>query len=159
MGIRGKNGLRGRVRPLGHLHVSLYFLGGCSDVSEKVIHFVGHICETVTASTPVFEVRFDRTISFRGGLGNRPFVLINHNKGNPELMRLRQALDTKFSKYRRGSGGNLTFNPHVTLLYDQQSIPEGPINPISWMVDEIVLVRSEVGATKYEKLGSWKLTG
>jgi 2'-5' RNA ligase len=136
----------------------LYFLGGCSDVSEKLVHFVGQLCETVTASTPVFEVTFDRTISFRGGPDNRPFVLIDHSNGNLELMKLRQALDTKFSKYQRRSGGN-SFNPHVTLLYDQQSLPEEPINPISWMVGELALVRSEVGATKYEKLGSWKLTG
>jgi 2'-5' RNA ligase len=159
MGIREKHGLHGRVRPLSHLHVSLYFLGGCPDVSEKVIHFVGQICETVAASIPAFEARFDEAISFRGGLGKRPLVLVNYGDGNAKLMRLHQALDAAFSKYRRHSGGNLKFNPHITLLYDRQGIQEQPINPISWMVDEIVLVCSEVGATKYERLGSWKLGG
>jgi 2'-5' RNA ligase len=159
IGIRERHELRGRVRPLNHLHVSLYFLGGCSDVSERAVHFVGHICEAVVASIPAFEVRFDGMLSFRGGLGNRPLVLVNHSDGNAKLMRLHQALDAELSKYRRRSGGNLNFNPHLTLLYDQQSIPEETVEPVSWMVDEIVLVSSEVGATKYERLGSWKLGG
>jgi 2'-5' RNA ligase len=157
MGIREKYGLQGRVRPLSHLHVSLCFLGGCSDVSEKMIHFVGQICEAIAVSTPAFEARFDEIISFRGGLGNRPLVLVNHSDGNTVLRRLHQALDTVFSKYRGHSSSNLKFNPHITLLYDRQDIPKKPIDPTSWKVNEIVLVRSEVGATKYDRLGSWKL--
>jgi len=157
MGIRETNGLRGRVRPLSHLHVSLYFLGGCSEVSEKVIHFVGQICEAVAASTFAFEASFDEAISFRGGLDKRPLVLVNRGDGNAKLMKLRQALDTEFSKFRHRGGSNLKFDPHITLLYDQYSVPEEPIDPISWVVDEIVLVFSEVGATKYERPGRWKL--
>lgn len=157
MEARERRGLRGRVRPLDHLHVSLHFIGHCSDVPEKVVCFVGQICEAVAALIPAFEVRFDRMLSFRGGIGNRPLVLVNHGDDNVGLLRLHQALDAELSKYRRP--GNLKFNPHVTLLYDRQGIQEQPINPISWMVDEIVLVRSEVGATKYERLGCWKLAG
>lgn len=158
MEIRGRYGLHGGVRPLNHLHVSLYPLGGCFEVSERVIHFVGQICEVVVASMPAFEVRFDRVISFNGGRpGNCPLVLVNRSGGNAQLRKLRQALDTEFSKFRRRGGGNLRFDPHVTLLYDQQSIPEEPIEPVSWVVDEIALVFSEVGATKYERLGRWKL--
>ena len=128
-------------------------------MSEKVIHFAGQICEAIAASAPAFEARFDEAISFRGELEKRPLVLVNHSDGNTKLVKLHQALDTAFSKYRRRSSGNLKFNPHITLLYDRQGIPEKPIDPVSWRVDEIVLVCSEVGATKYDRLGSWKLGG
>lgn len=158
MRIREKHGLYGRVRPLNHLHVSLCPLGGCSDVSEKIIHFVGKICATVVATISPFEVRFDRVISFRGGHANCPLVLINRSDGNAKLMRLYQALDAEFSRYWHRNSGSSKFNPHITLLYDKQSIPEEPVEPVSWTVDEIVLVFSEVGATKYECLERWKLS-
>lgn len=140
------------------MHVSLSFLGGCSEVSEKAIQFICKIGETVTASVPAFEARFDRVISFRGGFDNRPLVLVNHDDGNTELIRLHQALDIALSKYQR-RGAYLKFSPHITLLYDRQNIPEEPVDPISWVADEVVLVRSEVGVTKYERIGCWKLGG
>ena len=157
--IKESHGLCGRVRPLGHLHVSLYPLGACSAVSEKVVNFVEKICAPVVASIPPFEVKFERAMSFRGGRDTHPLVLVNHGNGNAKLMRLRQALDSEFSKYRRRMGGNLKFNPHLTLLYDERTIPEEPVEPVSWVVEEIVLVFSEVGATKYERPRRWQLGG
>jgi 2'-5' RNA ligase len=62
-------------------------------------------------------------------------------------------------KSRLSSRPNSKFVPHVTLLYDRQVLAPTPINPVAWKVEEIVLVRSEVGATKYEKPGRWKLGG
>lgn len=48
--------------------------------------------------------------------------------------------------------------PHVTLGYGHRE--EGgvqPIDGISWLVDELVLVRSWHGRTWHEELGRWKL--
>jgi 2'-5' RNA ligase len=47
------------------------------------------------------------------------------------------------------------FAPHLTLLYDKQELAPTPIEPVSWMVQEVVFVGSEVGATKYHRLGRW----
>jgi len=48
--------------------------------------------------------------------------------------------------------------PHVTLGYGHR---EGrgvqPIDGISWLVDELVLVRSWHGRTWHEELGRWRL--
>jgi hypothetical protein len=42
------------------------------------------------------------------------------------------------------------------LLYDRQRIEETLIAPMSWKAGEFVLVCSEVGATRYHRLGEWK---
>jgi 2'-5' RNA ligase len=53
--------------------------------------------------------------------------------------------------------GSLKFHPHLTLLYDKQSSIKASVNPVTWTAEEIVLVCSEVGRTKYHRLGAWKL--
>ena len=53
------------------LHISLFFLGG---LPERQIYAAWEAATDVR--TEPFEVSFDRTASFRGRSGNRPFVLI-----------------------------------------------------------------------------------
>jgi 2'-5' RNA ligase len=49
--------------------------------------------------------------------------------------------------------------PHLTLLYDKKHFDSTGIKPVFWTVREIVLVASEVGATKYHLLGRWEFGG
>jgi 2'-5' RNA ligase len=49
------------------------------------------------------------------------------------------------------------FTPHLTLLYDHRSVPEQQIEPVSWVVREIVLVDSWVGQTKHVVHVRWPL--
>src|SRR2546421_10370314 len=56
------------------LHISLFFLGGLPQ------RHIRPACEAaMEVRTEPFEVSFDRTASFRGRPGNRPFVLIGEN--------------------------------------------------------------------------------
>src|SRR5476649_605198 len=41
--LRRKHGLRGRVRPVSHLHVSLFFLGGVNDVPASAVEVIGQV--------------------------------------------------------------------------------------------------------------------
>ena len=61
----------GKLIPPERLHISLFFLGG---LPERHIHAACEAAADVRAER--FEVSFDRTASFRGRSGNRPFVLI-----------------------------------------------------------------------------------
>jgi RNA 2',3'-cyclic 3'-phosphodiesterase len=155
--LRRIHGMRGRLRPVSHLHVSLLFLGHTFDVPETVVGTVGHVCKAVTAVTGPFEIKFDRVLSFRGQPGNHPLVLVNNNHESDALRSLHGLLHAKFSKYVSPTSPTSKFVPHLTLLYDKQEITPKPIEPVSWMVKEIILVRSEVGATKYRLLGRWGL--
>lgn len=49
------------------------------------------------------------------------------------------------------------FVPHMTLAYDKKFIPRQPIDPISFVAREFVLVHSPRGLTIYKDLNRWPL--
>jgi 2'-5' RNA ligase len=130
------------------LHISLFFLG---DISERVIRAAGEAAMQVR--TEPFEVSFDRTASFRGRHGNRPFVLIGES-GLRRLESFRWTLSAALTRSGLRRVANVNFTPHVTLLYDACSVDEHPIQPIVWTVTEFVLIRSLMG---HHYLGRWPL--
>jgi 2'-5' RNA ligase len=92
-----------------------------------------------------FEITFDRTASFRGRPGSCPFVLIG-GEGLDRLKAFRRALSAELARKGLKQRAGTSFEPHVTLLYDGHSVDEYPLGePISWTIDEIVLIRSRHG--------------
>lgn len=157
MELQAKHRLRGKVRPLDHLHVTLHHIGYYPEVPEHVVHAVDRACEAVVAVTSAFEAKFDEVLSFGNRPGNHPLVLVDQDGGGHGLTGLYQMLARELIKQALPVTGGASFTPHVTLLYDQQRILKEPVDTVAWRVDEIILVRSEVGATKYEYLGRWTL--
>jgi 2'-5' RNA ligase len=153
--IRRIHGMRGRLRPMRHLHVSLLFLGHASEVPETVVETAGHVCKAVTAGTSPFEIKFDRVQSFRGRPGNHPLVLVDDNHGNDGVRNLHGLLSAEFWKYFSSPPSTPKFVPHLTLLYDKQELTPKPVEPVCWTAKEIVFVCSELGATKYCWLARW----
>jgi 2'-5' RNA ligase len=49
------------------------------------------------------------------------------------------------------------FNPHMTLGFGRGRQFVRPVQPVSWSVNEFILVHSAVGATNHEVLGRWTL--
>ena len=104
-----------------------------------------------------FEVSFDRTASFRGRPGNRPFVLMGDDTLD-RLKSLRHRLGTAIAEKgmdRKGSRAHRDFAPHVTLLYGDRAVDEYPVAPIRWTVNEFVLIHSlkntlRVGGSMYD---------
>jgi 2'-5' RNA ligase len=130
------------------LHISLFFLG---DMSERFVRAAS--AAAVQVRTEPFEVSFDRTASFRGTSGNRPFVLIGES-GLRRLESFRRMLGAALTRSGLRRLANTNFTPHITLLYDARSADEYPIQPIFWTVTEFVLIRSMKG---HEYLGRWPL--
>jgi 2'-5' RNA ligase len=157
--ILSENGMHSRLRPLTHLHVSMHFFGYGSDVSQTLVSVLDPTCKAVAAQTLPFDIELDRVMSFRGRPGNHPLVLVGDEQRNVALKKLHQSLEVQLVKSRLASRPNNKFVPHVTLLYDKQILAPMPIDPVIWRVEEMVLVRSEVGVTKYERPGRWKLGG
>jgi len=63
--------------------------------------------------------------------------------GIAELVTLQKNLGVAMRSIGLGPGDRSGFTPHVTLLYDWQSVPEAGIDePTTWIVRELVLVRS-----------------
>ena len=90
------------------LHISLYFLGG---LPERDIRAACEAAAEVRAER--FEVSFDRTASFRGRSGNRPFVLIGED-GLRRLLSFRRMLGAALARRGLRRVANTHFMPHVT---------------------------------------------
>lgn len=155
--IRKIHGLRGKLRPVTHLHVSLPIPRHVMHPPETVIERIGRACKAVAPMISPFEIKFDRVMSFRGRTGNRAVVLLNNDHGGDGIMSLHRLLCAEFEKFGSATSAQPKFEPHLTILYDQQELTPKSIAPVCWRVKEIVLVLSEVGATKYHRLGCWAL--
>lgn len=148
-----KHGLKGKPIAKQRLHVTLASLGHYSGRPEPVLAAADAAARTITAATSPFEVGFHRAGSFVGRPGNRPFVL-RDDGSNSTLMVVQERLWV--SLVGKGRSG---FTPHVTLLYDEQLVPEQDVRPVRWRVSEIVLIHSFVGQSRYETIGRWRLRG
>jgi 2'-5' RNA ligase len=138
----------GRLTEPARLHVSLFFLGG---LSEQDIRAASAAAAEVRIEP--FEVSFDRTASFRGKRGSRPFVLVG-DEGLQRLVSFRRMLGEAMLRRGLRRVAKMNFTPHVTLLYDVHSVEEYPIEPISWTAREFVLIRSLKG---HVHLARWPL--
>ena len=129
----------GKLIPRECLHVSLLFLGRGSEQLAR------GACEAVASVKPIpFEVSFDRTASFGGRPGNRPFVLVGDDTQD-RLKSLGHALGAAIAESGVGRRAQRDFTPHVTLLYGDRAVDEYPVAPIRWTVNEFVLIHSLKG--------------
>jgi 2'-5' RNA ligase len=56
--------------------------------------------------------------------------------------------------------GPRRYTPHLTLAYGRPVVPLTPLTePISWTVEDFVLVRSFQGQSRYERLERYRLSG
>jgi 2'-5' RNA ligase len=129
----------GKIIEPDRLHISLFFLGGSPNPIARMA------CEAAAeVRAPPFEVLFDRSASFRGRPGNRPFVLLG-DKGLDRLRSLRRTLGVAMARKGFRYLAKKDFTPHVTLLYAERNVEEYPIEPICWTVNEFVLIHSMHG--------------
>jgi 2'-5' RNA ligase len=141
--LKRAHGFTGKLILPERLHVSLFFLGGLheEDVAYAAREAIG------TIRMPPFKVCFDLTASFGGRPGSRAFVLWGSD-GLSELKSFRRVLAIELTRDGLKRCANTNFEPHITLLYDDRSVEEYPVaEPISWTVNEIVLIQSKNGHT------------
>jgi 2'-5' RNA ligase len=138
----------GKIIAPERLHVSLFALGG---LPERVAPMA---CEAAAeVRMPPFEVLFDRSVSFRGRPGNRPFVLIGDD-GLDRLKSFRRTLGAAMARKGLRNSAKKDFTPHITLFYAERNVEEHPIEPICWTVNEFVLIHSMRG---HVHLARWPL--
>jgi 2'-5' RNA ligase len=152
---RVAHGFTGQPLLTPRFHCSLY---GFEDRDGSRFDIVAKAKEAAAiVSDPPFRVAFDCVKSFSGGPGNHPWVLVGDD-GVVGLTFLHASLCRALREVgfrpKRCSG----FTPHVTLLYDSRCIGEQLIEPICWTVNELVLVQSLDGQTKYIILARRALT-
>lgn len=153
-------GLRMRMQPGGYLakperyHLTLLFLGDAVPAREEAA--------ALEAAGRVRAVPFTLQLDHAGSFRNRhiPWWL-GMREPPPQLSQLYEKLREAM---RRADVtiDRMRFAPHLTILRDaHQPLPQTPVAPIDWNVDEFVLVRSrlDLNPVEYELLGRWPLLG
>ena len=131
------------------LHISLLALTIGDALPEGLVEEAAEVAGTVRMAP--LRVIFDRVAG-----GTKSAVLLP-SEPLGVLRMLRERLG--FALIRAGVDVRLDhrFSPHVTLLYGGQPMPEKEIEPITWVVDEFVLIDSHIGLTHHETVGRWPL--
>jgi 2'-5' RNA ligase len=152
---RDAHGLRGRPIRQDRLHVTLIHVGDYQGMPpQSIIDALKQAGESLPAVA--LDVAFDKASSFSGAPGRHPHVLLS-DRGAEALRAFRNDLLTAVVRHGVKPLSRQEFNPHVTLSYADQRLPERPIRPISWRPEEFLLIHSEVGRSIYHTLGRWPL--
>jgi RNA 2',3'-cyclic 3'-phosphodiesterase len=156
--LRSEYQLQGNPADAGRLHVSLQVLGDYYGVPQALVALASQAASTVVL--PPFAVSFDRVLSFSGKSrtpGKQALVLCAGD-GGAGLLVLYRALAVAMQELGLLRTITSSFTPHVTLLYDQRSVAERTIEPVTWMIREFALVHSRIRHKRpYELLGRWVL--
>ena len=146
--------LMARPRPAELLHVSLVGVGDfAGPLPISVIEAAKAGAGTLRIAP--FDVTFSSVASYGGNA-----IALQACTGDGALVTFREAL--RLALWKAGvrlpeKGGHNGFNPHVTMAYGER-VPELSVDPISWTVDEVVLIDSLVGQSKHVALGRWSLS-
>jgi 2'-5' RNA ligase len=130
-------------------------IGDYAGLTSEAAAAIDEAMATITMSP--FLVAFDEAKSFNGG-HKQPVVLVGDD-GVAGLMLLQHELVAALDKAGIGQRKRRPYNPHVTLLYDDRRIPDQPVEAISWIVREVVLVCSLHGQGRHIPLARWRLRG
>lgn len=151
--LKHRLGLKGRRLEAERLHITLHHLGDHPGFPPRLVEQAQQAGAALRAAP--FGVSFNRAESFAGRPRNRPFVL--RGEGLDSLVAFQQALGLEMAKAGLGRWLDARFTPHVTLAYDDTLVPPQPIEPVSWQVDQFVLMHSLLGRHRHVVLGRWRL--
>lgn len=155
--LRNEHGLTGKSLSTDRLHVTLHHVGDYAGLPNGLIEAAQDVASKI--AMPAFEVTFDRAMSFAGRPRNRPFVLRGNERSDSGLATLMAFQKTMYLAMCRaglqGPRANAKFAPHVTLMYDDQAVPEQAVEPVSWTAHDFVLVHSLLGQTRHIHLARW----
>ena len=153
--LRHKHRLNGRPLADRRLHVSLCNVGDHARLTSAVAAAIYKEVATITMQP--FLVAFNEAKSFNGG-HKQPVVLVGDD-GVAGLILFQRELVAALGKIGIGRRKPRPYSPHVTLLYDERRIPDQPVEAISWVVREFVLVCSLQGQGRHIPLARWPLRG
>ncbi|GGZ59850.1 hypothetical protein GCM10008101_12110 [Lysobacter xinjiangensis] len=137
-----------RVSPAKY-HITLHFLGGWATLPHDVLERASGAAATLRCAP--FHLVVERAGGFHGARVG--WLAPSGNSGLDALWSdLRRALDEAGVRYR----AHEPFAPHVTVARNVRGrLEEASVDPISWPVEDFVLVHSHDG--RYDIVGCWPL--
>ena len=152
--LRDEYGLKAKPISPERLHVTLHHVGDFLGVPTSTMAALQRAMATL--SFPTFEVSFDRVASFSGRPGKLPWVMLG-NEGLAAVTAFQSQLDKALARAGVSKASRAHYTPHLTLLYGESGLDEVRIHPVTWSVQEFVLVHSLIGQGQYTLLGRWPL--
>jgi 2'-5' RNA ligase len=131
-------------------HVTLNHLGDFVDQIPPGL-VPAAIAAAATVRMQPFDAVFDRVGGTRGQFLLRP------SDGSAAMRAFRQALSVALIKAGLRDRVDSAFNPHITLSYDFNDVPERAIEPICWTVRQFVLIESLRGEHRHIPRGRWSI--
>jgi RNA 2',3'-cyclic 3'-phosphodiesterase len=156
--LRSAHGLKGKTLRSDHFHVTLHHLGNYAGLPPDVVTVAEDVAAFIASAMPPFDVAFDYAESFSSAPRNRPLVL-RGGDGLIALTAFQQVLGTPLKRTAVRRWLKPAYTPHLTLLYDDRSVPHQAVETVSWTARELVLVHSTVGQGRHVHLGRWPLNG
>ncbi len=105
-----------------------------------------------------FNVVLDTFTCADGRNGRFPGVLTSVNE-LLEMKKFWQLLKNNLLAVKLGVELSDSFYPHITLLYNRQRLVETfPVTPISWRINDFVLIESPVNNCEQNEVGRWVLS-
>src|SRR5665213_1366721 len=157
-GVIDREKLRGSLIKPEMFHISLHGFRASGKLPSQLVSAVMEIGNAVSVSP--FEVTFRYLLSFgkiqaaNDEPRQSPLVLRGESEG---LFGLHRALGAGLRT--GGLPAAEFFTPHITLLYGSKPVELRVISPICFVVNEFVLIHSELGRKRYNVLRRWSLTG
>jgi RNA 2',3'-cyclic 3'-phosphodiesterase len=135
------------------MHLSIQSLGRYDRISDALIERAMLIGSRV--EVPAFPATFDRLQGFNGTYGRA--VVLTSKRPVDGFLTLRKAIWAEMQLAGMDVPPSLGFAPHVSLGYQQTRIPTIPVKSVTWIVHELVLIKSLIGRSKHICLGRWPL--
>lgn len=153
--LRGRHGVRARSVPEARFHVSLNALGAFKRPPGPVIDKAREAAATVRARP--FTIVFNRIGA--GPAGNSPCVVLWGDEGVMGVDLLYSTIHRALVRPGMVPRREAAITPHLTLVYDKAAVPETPIAPMSWTVEDFVLIYAVHGEDRFDVVGRWPLAG
>jgi RNA 2',3'-cyclic 3'-phosphodiesterase len=147
--------LRGRPLDPDRLHATLFAFPLRRGVPGGLLELLGRVAAEVAA--PPFRVGFSHAKSYDGPKRSHAFVLHGGGAETAALAAFQAQLCSALVRHGCAPDWPMRFDPHVTLLYDNRVVSEHAVPPVSWTVEDFVLVHSLVGRTQHIECGRWPL--
>ncbi|MBS0505497.1 MAG: 2'-5' RNA ligase family protein [Proteobacteria bacterium] len=140
---------RARDYDAARLHMTLARLGPARDLPSAVLPWLTGMLGRI--EIPSFRVVFDRIAE-----GERVVALTGTETMRGAVRAQRSLMRTLSAKGVPAFGPD-PFQPHVTIRYRADGLGTEAIDPISWRVEEFMLVESVSGEGRHVEHGRWPL--
>ena len=154
-GLRGRHPFKARPVAPERLHVSLNHVGHFKRPPGPVIDKARDAAATVRAKP--FSVTFNRIGSWPAG--DNPCVVLSGDEGVIGVNLLYSTIHRALVRPGMAPRREAEIAPHLTLVYDKAQVPETLIEPVSWTVEDFVLIYAVHGEGRFDVVGRWPLTG